>query len=269
MEAKNGVTVSLKTITPEMASKFLESNTQNRKLSQNQVLFYHKQMKSGEWHSTGDTIKFTKDGKLIDGQHRLSAVVKFGHPVNMFVAENLDPDAFDVLDTGKSRTAADILSAGGTEKANHLASIVRFILLFNNGIFSSGWHKHKAPTNHQIHEFVTKNPELIEIVGFVMKIYRDFRYVQVSVLGGLYFLFIKKNQLKADEFFYQYSTGLDLKKTSAVYHLRDKLIRDKMNKTRMTRRDKVAMFIVCWNAFSQGKEVSRLRVSSDEFPTIV
>lgn len=269
MEHKNGVTVSLKTITPEMAIKFLESNTQNRKLSQNQVLFYYKQMKAGEWHSTGDTIKFTKEGKLIDGQHRLSAIIKFAQPVKMFVAENLDAEAFDVLDTGKSRTASDILSANGAEKANHLASISRFVLLFQGGIFSHGWHKDKSPTNHDINLFNTKYPELIEILAFVMKMYRDFRYMPISVLGALYFLFSRKNQTKADEFFYQYSTGLDLKKTSPVYHLRDRLIRDKMNKTRMSRRDKVAMFIICWNAFVQGKEVQRLKFQFSEFPTIV
>lgn len=87
-------------ITPVDAKKYLERNKKNRRLSKSNVLFYLEQMKKGQWQSTGDTIKFATNGDLLDGQHRLAALSRFTEPVEMFVAENVDPESFKVIDTG-------------------------------------------------------------------------------------------------------------------------------------------------------------------------
>lgn len=265
---KNGVTVTLKTITPELARTYLTKNNRNRKLTPSWVEFYCSQMKSGQWQTTGDTIKLSTNDDLLDGQHRLHAVIMYGKPIDMFVAEGLPSESFDVLDTGKTRSAGDVLSVFGVEKANNIASIVRFILHFKKGVFSEGYHKVDAATHHDIAQFVKAHPNINEVLDFCHHIYRDFRYIPTSVLGGLYFLFAEKNQQKVDEFFEQYRTGIDLKKTDPVYVLRDKLIRDQVNKTKFTRRQKVALFIMCWNAFVLGKEMKRVEFT-EKFPEII
>lgn len=267
-QSKNGVSVTLKTITPELAQQFLCKTVRNRKITQGVVDFYVNQMRSGQWRLTGDSIKFSVDDVLMDGQHRLKAIIAYGKPIDIFVTEGLEPETFDVLDTGKSRTAGDLLSVFGVEKANNIAAIVRFIVHFKRGKFSQGYHKRDSVTNHDILEFVNKHPGLNEVLNFVHLVYRDFRFVPVSILGGLYFLFAEKNQSKADQFFTQYRTGLDLQKGSPVYLLRDKLLRDQTNKTKFTQRQKVALFIVAWNNFIQGKELSKL-ILSEEFPKII
>lgn len=265
---KNGVTVTLKTITPELAASYLEKNNKNRKLTPSWVEYYCNQMKSNQWQPTGDTIKLSTNKDLLDGQHRLKAIIMYGKPVDMFVAEGLEPESFDVLDTGKSRTAGDVLSVFGVEKANNIASIVRFIIHFKKGMFSEGYHKIDAATHHDIAQFVKVHPNLNEVLDFCHNIYRDFRYIPTSVLGGLYFLFAEKNQEKVDLFFQQYRTGIDLKKNDPAYVLRDRLIRDQVNKTKFSRRQKVALFIMCWNAFIQGKEMHFVKFP-EKFPEII
>ena len=66
----------LKNISPEEAARFLEKNTNNRALTEQQVRYYAQQMKAGEWTYDGQPIRFAEDGQLLDGQHRLTALVE-------------------------------------------------------------------------------------------------------------------------------------------------------------------------------------------------
>ena len=64
-----GAFVDIRTITPQEAKEILEGQIKNRKLSQQTILRYAKQMKAGRWKLNGETITFG-GGMLIDGQHR-------------------------------------------------------------------------------------------------------------------------------------------------------------------------------------------------------
>lgn len=269
-QTKNGVTMTLKTITPELAESYLQRMKKNRKIQESQVDFYLKQMLSGQWQLTGDSVKFSVDGDLFDGQHRLKAVIKYGKPVEMFVAEGLEPDTFEVLDTGKARTAGDVLSIMGIEKHINIAAIARQVLLMKNG-YASYWTKRNAPTNTDILNYVMTTENLNEVLTYIHQVYRDFRYIPVSVLGGLYLMMSEKNQVKADAFFDQYRTGLDLKRSSPVYLLRDRLMKNEISKTKLTRRDKLAIFINAWNAYVLDKPVTQLKIpgKAEKFPEII
>ena len=73
------------TITPSMAEEMLSKNKSNRKLRNTVVNSYASQMASGKWHLTGQGITFGKNGQLLDGQHRLSAIVLANTAVEMLV----------------------------------------------------------------------------------------------------------------------------------------------------------------------------------------
>ena len=60
----------------------------------------------GEWQLTGEAIKLDDEGRVRDGQNRLHAIVQAGTPVRSVVARGVSEDAFDVMDTGRSRNAA-------------------------------------------------------------------------------------------------------------------------------------------------------------------
>ena len=70
MEAK------VQVITPELAEQYLTKNTNNyRSMSNSVVNAYATDMKTGNWKFNGDSIKFNKSGILVDGQHRLAAIM--------------------------------------------------------------------------------------------------------------------------------------------------------------------------------------------------
>lgn len=103
-------------VTPELAKEWLESAGTNRGISQNRVKTYAEDMKNGNWQYNGEEIKFNESGELIDGQHRLHAIIRANTPVKMDVKFGV-PDNVTLLDRGRPRSVADILRVGGMEKA--------------------------------------------------------------------------------------------------------------------------------------------------------
>lgn len=94
------------TVTPAMASKWLARNEDNRPLSLDVVRQYATAMREGEWMITPDAICLAVGGRLLNGQHRLSAVVESNTPTPMFVLENVDEYTFQYLDRGRKRSRA-------------------------------------------------------------------------------------------------------------------------------------------------------------------
>src|SRR5215831_15250573 len=90
MTAANGnkgsrETVRIMEVTPAQAQKWLEGNVDNRTLREARVLQHSQVLQRGEWELTGDAIVFDEDGTLLNGQHRLSAVVVTGIPARFIV----------------------------------------------------------------------------------------------------------------------------------------------------------------------------------------
>lgn len=108
-------------VTPEMAAEWLKSNTKNRSLSQAIVNYYAAEMKAGRWELNGETIKFYENGTLKDGQHRLSAVVKAGVPVEMEVRFGVPNDSI-ICDRQRKRSVADMINIdnGGKLKTSNV-----------------------------------------------------------------------------------------------------------------------------------------------------
>lgn len=62
-------------ITPETAKSWLLKNVHNRPLRDGLVTTYATDMANEQWQSNGESIKFSSEGELLDGQHRLAAVI--------------------------------------------------------------------------------------------------------------------------------------------------------------------------------------------------
>ena len=105
--------VSRMTVTPAMAIKWLETNVHNRPVSELYIDRLARDMKAGRWMLTHEGIAFDVHGILLDGQHRLWAIVYAEVPVEMHVWFNVSPDSLMVIDGGRGRSLADHLRLGG------------------------------------------------------------------------------------------------------------------------------------------------------------
>src|SRR5437763_13699662 len=99
----------VQTITPKKAQEYLEHNTANRPLSGRTVRDFAAAMRRGEWRVTHQGIAFDTAGALVDGQHRLAAIVEAEVPVEVTVFNEVPEGALDVLDTSKRcKTSVDL-----------------------------------------------------------------------------------------------------------------------------------------------------------------
>lgn len=111
MEAMK-VTARVIDVTPEMAKEWLSRNPRNRHLSESRVATYVSAMNKGEWLLNGESITIDANGCLKNGQHRLSAIARYGKPVPTVVVEGVDPSV-NLFDRHGKRSMVDTLRIGG------------------------------------------------------------------------------------------------------------------------------------------------------------
>jgi len=112
-------------VTPAMAREWLERNTDNRPLRPGVVDGFLAAYRRGEWKITHQGIAFSKSGRLLDGQHRLTFISELPDKtvVPMNVSSDLEEDAFDAIDQGFKRTASDLYGVSGG-----LVAVARFMI---------------------------------------------------------------------------------------------------------------------------------------------
>jgi hypothetical protein len=114
-------------LTPEMAERIIEHcNLSNRKVRQNKVLEWAEYMNDGVWELRGEII-MTESGELIDGQHRILAVVESGQTVPFILSIIPTKSAKEVnryLDSGVPRNLVDYLHFNGVAYAARVAPVL-------------------------------------------------------------------------------------------------------------------------------------------------
>lgn len=137
--AKNGVDVAQgdagrsqwMEVTPALAQRWLRNNFRNRPVSDDVVTSYARDMAAGQWVATHQGIAFNDRDELIDGQHRLLAVVKSGRTIRMMVTFGLpskingkEMTTMDCVDRGRTRSVADQLKIQhGLNNGGQIAAI--------------------------------------------------------------------------------------------------------------------------------------------------
>jgi len=109
-EPKTGKVDERVNITPEMAGHMLAYNGKNRPVSSAKVKRLATKMADGKWIFTHQGLGFSYEGYLIDGQHRLAAIMASGVTCEFIVTYGLDPGAFEHIDTEGGRSASDLLA---------------------------------------------------------------------------------------------------------------------------------------------------------------
>ena len=96
-------------VDPTRAATWLETaNEGNRKVRQRRVDYYAQQMIQGRWKVVSNALGFDQSGRLIDGQHRLWAVVESGCAQWFWIIRNLGPGAFEVTDDNAPRQVFEV-----------------------------------------------------------------------------------------------------------------------------------------------------------------
>lgn len=123
------------TLTPEFAERLLEYNKSNRPIRDGHVQRIAAQITSGKWRFNGDTIKISSNQNVLDGQHRLWAVLLSKRAVESIIVWGIPDEAFSTMDTIRSlRSGADVLSRVGVKTGRqHIATAIKWMLRWQRG----------------------------------------------------------------------------------------------------------------------------------------
>jgi hypothetical protein len=137
--------VKIMKVGPDVAAKWLEKNTHNRDLRQSVVNAYASAMKRGEWRLTPEPIAFCRpytngEGKaqpetLIEGQHRLWAVVESGAEVEFTVWWGCEHDELTVIGQAVGRTQGDVLKLARSD-IKHPTVVATIVTQLRSHLFS-------------------------------------------------------------------------------------------------------------------------------------
>lgn len=144
-------------VTPEIAAVWLGYNLFNRPLNNREVNNLARLMKEGKWMDTGQAI-ILGTNVILDGQHRLQAIILSGIPQMMTVIFNQDEKNFIALDCGSPRSKLDMVRLGiqdQTIKSKHL-SVLKAMLA---GACCNGMQELTAV---ELSKLVTQHREAIE-----------------------------------------------------------------------------------------------------------
>lgn len=241
-------------VTPEMATRWLERLGSNRKVVQHRVDSIASDIRSGRWILTGDPIRFDENGELIDGQHRLWAVLEAGLEIETYVVRGLPPEAKLVIDTGMKRTLSNYFQIKQERNAPLLAGIVNLSYLWEKGQWSD---TSAYPTHAQAAEFLVAHPEIRDSVP-IAEAARKATGLAPSPMGAAHAINAMVDAEAADAFWRHVSDGVGLEAGDPV--LAYKRYATKVLATRDGRPTSRFQFLVAMKAMALWRAGKKVRV---------
>lgn len=139
------MTTKVETITPQIAIEILDKhNPRNRLVSDGTVNAYANDMRNNRWTLTHQGLAFDENGDLIDGQHRLWAVIFAEKAVEFNVTRGIpvkqmkggiEINSMDNIDNGRARsTGSQMTLCHGIKNGNSMAGACRAIAQIINPV---------------------------------------------------------------------------------------------------------------------------------------
>ena len=257
MISTNHPTAVFMSITPEMAAEMLESNTENfRNISDSRVTTMSKDMSDGNWELNGETIKVHADGKVLDGQHRLWAIVKSGVTIQALVVQGLHCEGKSI-DRGQSRTVGQWLAHTGVPSAGRVAAIARSILCYEGGQWGKSHMNNLTLTDSDVIDFAEVN---LKAIQDAMAVVKQQGFFSLPLRATIAFVASGENmpsQCPTIEWFFEtLKTGVGLTELDAVFHLRNRWIKQTPG-SKLTPFMQRALITEAWNRTAEGVETTQ------------
>ncbi|AUR91844.1 hypothetical protein NVP1165O_44 [Vibrio phage 1.165.O._10N.261.51.B7] len=255
-------------ITPEMAKEILKKNIKNRKLNKSHVSRLASEMLSGNWSYTGDAIKVSTDDVLVDGQHRLEAIIVSGVSVDIELITGVSSDSFSKIDSGLKRTAGQVVQMSGMKNPNCVAAIAKVMLNIkdNGGLNGKFAVSPKRYSNCVIHNEAVRIYDDVMESGIVAKMRKE--KINTPTQAAMFWLYMNNDKETVIKFVNHISNGLFDSSDDPCKRLKDKLIDMRGSTSMLFATTAMALTFKAWNAFVDGKKVKRLSHSLDSsFPT--
>lgn len=266
--------IRIVTVTPDLARKWLDNNHSNRNISHHHVNSIATDILNGDWHINGDAIRLDPQGNLLDGQHRLSAIIQADQAVDTIVVYNVRPVAQTTMDTGRKRTLGDALRMRGEKYYSHLASTLAQVANYDTG--SRTFQSRIQSISASLH-YLDAHPGIRESAAVAARANAARMGIPGAVAGCLHWVLANVNRVDADYFFNALLSDEGHAEGSPILAAR-RALRKELNRAQsagvrsVSPRWVAGIVIKAWNKWRDGEESHRLRyvvggANPEDFPT--
>jgi len=184
-------------LTPERATELLEHNALNRPLNDGHVRRLARQIIEDKWRFNGDTIKIADTGDVLDGQHRLWAVIEAKKAVETIVVSGIARDAFATIDTlRKPRSGGDVIAlAGESRYRGVIASALAWLLRWQRGVLEEFRAPQNRIENSDIEAAFAAHPGIVRAVERTRNIKS---LANQPIMAFLYYVLTNRNPALAE-----------------------------------------------------------------------
>lgn len=252
------------TLTPQAAGDWLKTSLRNRNISRVRVEAYRRTMADGHWRITQPLMR-DSEKRMIDGHHRLHAVIVHGSPIEFLVITGYDADdVFALLDRGYERKLAHWLQEKGYPHSQVLATVIGYAYRDERQTIPTASQSRLAP--YEGIEYLELHPELADTVSKCPAMVNGL--APATMMAWCFHAFRKKDESLAREFLIDLVMGED-QPGDPVTMLRLRLKANRRASKKMDRTEMLALFYKAWNAERTGQKVQVLMWrTSERFPEV-
>ena len=249
-------------VTPEIAANWLKFNINNRNITTGAISKMVNTFKSGRYQFNGDAIRWGKDGRILDAQHRLTACVQTDIPFESVVVWGIDPDAQITMDRNKKRTLVDHLRIRGEQSTKELSTVLNLAVAWYEQDRRFGLGYTTAVDYEEAYNYLVANPNIRESVSAIS----DFGSGKVrKIINPAWFAFVhwvltNIDPIDADDFLTRVVSGYHDEETEATYKLRGRLEDFRQGDANPRAGEVIALIFKAWNLYRDGEHVKQLRI---------
>ena len=238
-------------VTPLRANELLSILDENqRKLRPSNVRSIKLSFAQDRIVLSGDAI-IIANGKLIQGQHRLRAIVESGKTIPLFVMTSTDQNLYDHIDGGLPRKFADRVSKDIPFSAV-IGAAINFVRRYDQG--AGGKHGLTLWGGDVLHcksdqkEYFLKHRESLQEAVVIAK---ESKRILFGPSIGTAFLELAwrnpKDKIPSSTFLNTLISGLNMRDGSAVYNLRRWLEKERDSSKKCRQETLFAEMVKAWN----------------------
>lgn len=247
-------------IDPILAQEMLATQGKNRPVKTAHVQGLAKDMTEGRWKFDGAPIRFDRDGKLIDGQHRLLAVIASGTSQEFLVIDGITTEAQVVMDSGARRSAGDQLSMLGAPNSTIRAAAIRILVRIADGTLIG---KPSPVTSSEVVEFSESNTRQLDWALDLALPTRRSIQSRLAVATSAAFLALKVSPEHATEFFGSVTSGANLGEDSPVLALIQGINGRKARSVKMDQAEELFYWVQAHNKWRARKPLTKLQIPAN------
>ncbi len=158
-------------MTPAEAQELLDKhNTRNRTVRPRVVEEYTRTILRDRWQDhLQNAVQIDTEGILIDGQHRLLAIIAAEKAVPLGVEYDVPPEIVEIIDRGSPRRVSDLPALAHIKNKNLVASVAKVLLGEDEGFALYDYTGPSRFSHQEVGDFILKNED--EIVAGTLLVY--------------------------------------------------------------------------------------------------